>query len=333
MSEAVQQEPRVLPYVMAINEGIREVLNEQANSFVAGEDVAGAGGVYGYYTGLLNDFGPERIYDTPISEKGIMGLGVGASATGCRPIVDLMFMDFIGECMDEIANQMAKMRFMFGGGAKLPVTVLTMAGAGQNLAAQHSQSLEAWLAHLPGIKVCCPSDAYDAKGMTIAAARDDNPVFVVFNKASLAMTMEVPEGAYEVPLGKAAVRRSGSDLTIVAISRMVHEAMSAADQLSELGLEVEVIDARSISPFDTDTVVESIKKTHRGLVVHEAVKFGGFGGEITAQIQELAFDYLDAPIMRVGAPFCPVPFSPALEQIYMPNADAIVAKVKETLEL
>ncbi len=333
MSEAVQQEPRVLPYVMAINEGIREVLNEQANSFVAGEDVAGAGGVYGYYTGLLNDFGPERIYDTPISEKGIMGLGVGASATGCRPIVDLMFMDFIGECMDEIANQMAKMRFMFGGGAKLPVTVLTMAGAGQNLAAQHSQSLEAWLAHLPGIKVCCPSDAYDAKGMTIAAARDDNPVFVVFNKASLAMTMEVPEGAYEVPLGKAAVRRSGSDLTIVAISRMVHEAMSAADQLSELGLEVEVIDARSISPFDTDTVVESIKKTHRGLVVHEAVKFGGFGGEITAQIQEQAFDYLDAPIMRVGAPFCPVPFSPALEQIYMPNADAIVAKVKETLEL
>ena len=333
MSEAVQQEPRVLPYVMAINEGIREVLNEQANSFVAGEDVAGAGGVYGYYTGLLNDFGPERIYDTPISEKGIMGLGVGASATGCRPIVDLMFMDFIGECRDEIANQMAKMRFMFGGGAKLPVTVLTMAGAGQNLAAQHSQSLEAWLAHLPGIKVCCPSDAYDAKGMTIAAARDDNPVFVVFNKASLAMTMEVPEGAYEVPLGKAAVRRSGSDLTIVAISRMVHEAMSAADQLSELGLEVEVIDARSISPFDTDTVVESIKKTHRGLVVHEAVKFGGFGGEITAQIQEQAFDYLDAPIMRVGAPFCPVPFSPALEQIYMPNADAIVAKVKETLEL
>ena len=333
MSEVVKQEPRQLPYVMAINEGIREVLKEQDNSFVAGEDVAGAGGVYGYYTGLLDDFGPERIYDTPISEKGIMGLGVGASATGCRPIIDLMFMDFIGECMDEIANQMAKMRFMFGGGAKLPVTVLTMAGAGQNLAAQHSQSLEAWLAHLPGVKVCCPSDAYDAKGMTIAAARDDNPVFVVLNKASLAMTMEVPEEAYEVPLGKAVVRREGKDLTIVAISRMVHEAMSAADKLVELGLDVEVIDARSISPFDTETVVNSIRKTHRGLVVHEAVKFGGFGGEITAQIQEEAFDYLDAPVMRVGAPFCPVPFSPALEQIYMPNADAIVAKVKETLEL
>jgi len=244
-----------------------------------------------------------------------------------------MFMDFIGECMDEIANQMAKMRYMFGGAATLPVTVLTMAGAGQNLAAQHSQSLEAWLAHLPGIKVLCPSNPYDAKGMTIAAARDDNPVFVVFNKASLALMGEVPEGSYEVPIGKAAVLREGKDLTIIGISRMVHEALAAADKLKELGLDVEVIDARSIQPFDTETVVNSIKKTHRALVVHEAVRFGGFGGEITAQIQEEAFDYLDAPVMRVGAPFSPVPFSPALEQIYMPNADSIVAEVKKKLEL
>lgn len=333
MSEAIKQEPRVLPYVLAINEGIAEVLREQEMAFIAGEDVAGAGSVYGYCGGLLAEFGEDRVIDTPISEKGIMGLGVGASATGCRPIIDLMFMDFIGECMDEIANQMAKMRFMFGGGAKLPVTVVTMGGAGGNLAAQHSQSLEAWLAHLPGLKVCMPSDAYDAKGMIIAACRDDNPVFVVLNKSSLAMSMEVPEGAYEVPLGKALVRREGSDLTIVGIGRMVHEAMSAAEKLKEFGLDVEVVDARSISPFDTETVVNSIKKTHRGLIVHEAVKFGGFGGEIVAQIQELAFDYLDAPLMRVGAPFSPVPYSPALEQIYIPNADAIVAKVKETLEL
>ncbi len=333
MSEAVKAEPRVIPYVSAINEGVRQVLLEQEDAFVAGEDVAGAGGVYGYYTGLLQEFGPERVYDTPISEKGIIGLGVGASATGCRPVVDLMFMDFIGECMDEIANQMAKMRYMFGGAATLPVTVLTMAGAGQNLAAQHSQSLEAWLAHLPGIKVVCPSNPYDAKGMTIAAARDNNPVFVVFNKASLALMGEVPEGSYEVPIGKAAVLREGKDLTIIGISRMVHEALAAADQLKELGLDVEVIDARSIQPFDTETVVNSIKKTHRALVVHEAVRFGGFGGEITAQIQEEAFDYLDAPVMRVGAPFSPVPFSPALEQIYMPNADSIVAEVKKKLEL
>ena len=333
MSEAVKAEPRVIPYVSAINEGVRQVLLEQEDAFVAGEDVAGAGGVYGYYTGLLQEFGPERVYDTPISEKGIIGLGVGASATGCRPVVDLMFMDFIGECMDEIANQMAKMRYMFGGAATLPVTVLTMAGAGQNLAAQHSQSLEAWLAHLPGIKVVCPSNPYDAKGMTIAAARDDNPVFVVFNKASLALMGEVPDGSYEVPIGKAAVLREGKDLTIIGISRMVHEALAAADKLKELGLDVEVIDARSIQPFDTETVVNSIKKTHRALVVHEAVRFGGFGGEITAQIQEEAFDYLDAPVMRVGAPFSPVPFSPALEQIYMPNADSIVAEVKKKLEL
>ncbi len=333
MSEAVKKNPRVIPYVAAITEGVREVLLEQENSFVAGEDVGQAGSVFGYYAGLYKEFGGDRIIDTPISEKGIIGLGVGASATGCRPIIDLMFMDFIGECMDEIANQMAKMRFMFGGAATLPVTVLTMAGAGMNLAAQHSQSLEAWLAHLPGVKVVMPSDAYDAKGMIIAAARDDNPVFVVLNKASLALSMEVPEGPYEVPIGEAIVRRQGKDLTIVAISRMVHEAMKAAKKLEEIGLDVEVIDVRSVQPFDTQTVVNSIKKTHRALVVHEAVLFGGFGGEITSQIQELAFDYLDAPVMRVGAPFSPVPFSPALESIYVPNADRIVAKVRQTLEV
>ena len=326
-------EPRVVRYVSAIGEGIKEVLREQNNSFVAGEDVAEVGGVYGYFRGVLKEFGPERIIDTPISEKGLMGLGVGAAACGTRPIIDLMFMDFVAVGMDEIVNQMAKMRYMFGGKVTLPVTTLVMAGAGTQLGAQHSQCLEAWMAHVPGLKVVCPSDAYDAKGLTIAAARDDNPVIVVYNKMSLATKMEVPEGAYEVPIGKAAIKREGKDLTIVAISCMVHEAMKAEDRLKELGLEVEVIDARSVSPFDTETVVNSIKKTHRALVVHEAVKFGGIGGEITAQIQEEAFDYLDAPVMRVGAPFCPVPFSPPLEQAYIPNADSIVAKVKETLEL
>ena len=310
MSEAKKEEARKLPYVAAITEGVREVLLEQDNAFVAGEDVGQAGSVFGYYAGLHAEFGGERIIDTPISEKGIIGLGVGASATGCRPIVDLMFMDFIGECMDEIANQMAKMRFMFGGGATLPVTVLTMAGAGMNLAAQHSQSLEAWLAHLPGVKVVMPTNSYDAKGLIIAAARDDNPVFVVLNKASLAMPGEVPEGAYEVPIGTANVLKTGSNYTIVAIGRMVYEAMAAAKTLAAEGLDIEVIDARSIQPFDTETVVNSIKKTHRALVVHEAVQFGGFGGEIVAQIQEKAFDYLDAPVARVDAPFSPVPFSP-----------------------
>ena len=331
MSEAKKQEPRKLPYVAAITEGVRQVLQEQDNAFVAGEDVGEAGSVFGYYQGLLKEFGPERIYDTPISEKGIIGLGVGASATGCRPILDLMFMDFLGECMDEVANQMAKMRFMFGGGATLPVTVLTMSGAGMNLAAQHSQSLEAWLAHLPGVKVVMPSNAYDAKGLIIAAARDDNPVFVVLNKLSLAMACEVPEEPYEVPIGKAEVIREGKDLSIIAVGRMVNEAMAAVKPLAELGVDAEVIDVRSIQPFDTETVVNSMKKTHRAVVVHEAVRFGGFGGEIVAQLQEQAFDYLDAPIARVGAPFSPVPYSPALEKLYIPNAERIVAEVKKVL--
>jgi pyruvate dehydrogenase E1 component beta subunit len=294
MSEAEAIQPRQLPYVAAITEGVRQVLAEQQDAFLAGEDVAQAGGVYGYFTGLLKEFGEDRVVDTPISEKGIVGLAVGAAATGL---------------------------------------VLTSAGAGLNLAAQHSQSLEAWLAHLPGLKVIMPTTAYDAKGAIIAASRDDNPVFVVFNKASLGMMGEVPEEPYKIPIGVANIVRPGTNFTIVAIGRMVHEALQAAETLKEVGLDVEVIDARSIQPFDTDTVVESIKKTHRALIVHEAVRFGGIGGEIAAQIQELAFDYLDAPVARVGAPFSPVPFSPALEQAYVPNALSIVTEAKRILGL
>lgn len=337
MSEALKKNqstgPRILSYVEAINEGVREVLLEQDNAFVAGEDVGRIGGPFSQYNNLYDEFGESRVIDTPISEKAIMGLGVGASAAGCRPIIDLMFIDFMGECMDEIANQMAKMRFMFGGGVTLPVTVLTMSGAGMSMAAQHSQSLEAWLAHLPGVKVVMPSNPYDAKGMIIAAARDNNPVFVILNKISLALKGEVPEGAYEVEMDKAQVVRSGSDFTIIAVSRMVHEATKAAEELSALGVEVEVIDARSIQPFDTECAVNSFKKTHKGLIVHEAVEFGGIGAEIAAQIQEQAFDYLDAPVGRVGAPFAPVPFSPPLEKIYVPDAQRIVAKAKSILGL
>lgn len=332
MAEA-QLKPRTLPYVSAITEGVRAVMLEQPSAFVAGEDVAGAGGVYGYYAGILDEFGPERVFDTPISEEGIVGLGVGSAAAGCRPIIDMMFMDFLGECMDEVANQLAKMRYMFGGRTKLPVTMLTMAGAGMSLAAQHSQSLEAWICHLPGLKVVMPTTPYDAKGLIIAAARDDNPVIVVLNKMSLAIKGEVPEESYEIPLGKANIVRPGTNYTIVAMGRMMHEALKAADELAKLGVDAEIIDPRTLQPFDTDTVVESVRKTHRALIVHEAVRFGGFGGEIVAQIQEEAFDYLDAPIARVGAPFSPVPFSPALEKLYIPNADSIVAAAKKQLGL
>ena len=322
---------REITYVDAIADGARTILKEQETAFVAGEDVAGAGGVFGSYRGLLDEFGAERVVDTPISEEGIVGLGVGAAATGLRPVIDIMFMDFMGECMDEIANQMAKMRYMFGGAAKLPITVVTMSGAGMNMAAQHSQSLEAWLCHLPGLKVVAPATPYDAKGLLIAASRDDNPVFVVMNKLSLRNRGPVPEGAFEVPIGKAKVVREGTDLTLVSYSRMLHEALSAADVLAKEGIEAEVIDLRSLQPMDTETVVESVRKTHRAVVVHEAVRFAGLGGEIAAQIQELAFDDLDAPVARVGAPFSPVPFSSVLEQTYLPNADKIVAETRALL--
>ena len=328
-----QPKPRELPYVAAIAEGVRTVMQEQPDAFVAGEDVAEAGGVYGYYNGILKEFGPDRVFDTPISEEGIVGLGVGAAATGCRPIIDVMFMDFMGECMDEIANQLAKMRYMFGGRATLPVTILSMAGAGASLAAQHSQSLEAWICHLPGLKVVMACTPYDAKGLIISAARDDNPVIVVLNKMSLAMMGPVPEESYTVPIGEANVVRSGSNYTIISFGRMVHESLAAATQLEKLGIDAEVIDLRSLQPLDSDAVVASVKKTHRAMIVHEAVRFGGFGGEIAAQIQELAFDYLDAPVARVGAPFSPVPFSPVLEATYVPNADRIVAEAKSQLGL
>ncbi|MBI2765600.1 MAG: alpha-ketoacid dehydrogenase subunit beta [Chloroflexi bacterium] len=319
---------RTIPYIAACTEALRQLLREDPDVFLAGEDVAGYGSVFGYTRGLLKEFGPKRVFDTPISEEGIVGLGVGSAACGLRPIIDIMFMDFIGECMDEIVNQMAKMRYMFGGKAKLPVTVCTMAGAGINLAAQHSQSLESWLCHVPGLKVVMPATAYDAKGLLIAAVHDDNPVFVIFNKRMLGVMGEVPEEMYEVPLGQARIARAGTNFTIVATGRMLPEAMEAADTLASGGLDVEVIDPRTLQPFDTETVVNSVKKTHRALVVHEAVRFGGLGAEIAAQLQEEAFDYLDAPIGRVGAPFSPVPFSPALEKLYVPDAAKITAEVQ-----
>ena len=331
MAAATEEAVRELPYIMAITEGCQQALREFPEAFLAGEDVAVAGSVFGCYKGLLDEFGEKRIVDTPISEAGIIGLGVGASATGLRPIIDIMFMDFIGEAMDEIANQMAKMRFMFGGKAKLPVTVLTMAGAGMSFAAQHSQSLEAWLCHLPGLKVMMPATPYDMKGSILAAVREDNPVFVLMNKVSLPIMGPVPEEAYAIPIGEARVAREGGDMTVVAMGRMLHEALAAADTLASEGIELEVIDPRTLQPFDTATVVASVQKTHRALVVHEAVRFGGFGAEIASQIQEEAFDYLDAPVGRLGAPFSPVPYSPPLEALYVPDAKRIAASVRELI--
>jgi acetoin:2,6-dichlorophenolindophenol oxidoreductase subunit beta len=322
---------RELTYVKAFNEGLRQVMQADDDVFVAGEDVAGYGGVFHMFDGLLDEFGARRVVDTPISESALVGLGVGAAVRGLRPVVDLMFMDFLGVCMDQVVNQAAKMKFMFGGELSVPLTITTAYGAGLGAAAQHSQSLEAWLAHVPGLKVVMPATPYDAKGLTVAAVRDDNPVIVMLNKLLLGAKGAVPEELYALPLGTAATVRPGSDVTIIALGRMVTEALAAAEELSADGIEAEVIDPRTVQPLDSETLIASVRRTNRVMVVHEAVTFSGIGAEIAAQIQDEAFDYLDAPVLRVGAPFAPVPFSPVLEQRYVPDRGRIAAGCRRLL--
>ena len=315
-----------ITYLEAINQALHEEMARDPNVFMAGIDIAERGDVFGATQGLYSKYGETRIMDTPIAESGIIGLAIGAAARGLRPVVTIMFMDFIGVCFDQILNQMAKMKYMFGGKATLPLTVLTNAGAGTSSAAQHSQSLEVLLCHIPGLKVVSPSTPYDAKALMKAAIREDNPVFFIQHKRLGRLRGEVPEGDYDVPIGKAKVVREGKDLTIVATSYMVQEALAAAARLAEQGIEAEVVDPRTLVPLDMESIVESVKKTHRALVVHEAVRFCGVGAEIAAQITEEAFDYLDGPPLRIGAPFSPVPYSPVLEKAWIPDADQIVEK-------
>ena len=312
-------------YLEAINQALHEEMERDKNVFMAGIDIAERGDVFGATQGLYSKYGKARIMDTPIAENGIIGLAIGSAARGLRPVVTIMFMDFIGVCFDQILNQMAKMKYMYGGKVKLPLVVLTNAGAGTSSAAQHSQSLEALICHIPGLKVVMPSSPYDAKGLMKAAIREDNPVFVVQHKRLGRIREEVPEGDYEVPIGKARVVREGKDVTLVATSFMVHEALAAADKLKERGVEAEVVDPRTLVPLDIDTIIESVKKTHRVIVAHEAVRFCGVGAEIASQITEQAFDYLDGPPLRVGAPSSPVPYSPALEKEWVPGTDEILA--------
>jgi pyruvate dehydrogenase E1 component beta subunit len=322
---------RKLPYVMAFNEAVSQAMEADPNVFCAGEDIGAFGGVFGTFGGLQAKFGVDRVVDTPISEQAIVGLGVGAAATGLRPIVDLMFMDFICVAMDQIVNQAAKLKYMFGGEATLPLTITTAGGGGLSAAAQHSQSLEAILCHIPGLKVVYPSTPYDMKGLMMACIQEDNPTVMVKHKRLLGMSGPVPVEPYAIPLGKANIVRPGRDVTIVAYGRMVHESVSAAEKLAADGIECEIIDPRTLQPLDTETIVASARRTNRVLVVHEAVRFGGLGAEIAAQIQEVAFDYLDAPVGRIGAPFSPVPFSPALEQHYIPSSTSIEAGVREAM--
>ena len=323
---------RELTYVKAFNEGMHQIMAEDPDVFLIGEDVAGYGGVFHMFDGLLTEFGDRRVKDTPIAEQAIIGLGVGAAARGLRPVCDLMFMDFIGVAMDQIFNQAAKMKYMFGGNVSVPLTITTAGGAGMSAAAQHSQSLEAWLAHVPGLKVAMPASPYDAKGLIVGAIRDDNPTIVVLNKRMLGVKGHVPEELYAIPFGVANVVREGTDVTIVALGRMVPEAVKAAAKLEESGISVEIIDPRTVQPLDTATIVASVKKTNRVLIVHEAVEFGGIGAEISSQVQEEAFDFLDAPVARLAAPFAPVPYAPILENAYVPDAPRIEAAVRRLLE-
>ncbi len=322
---------RSVSYVMAFNEAVRQAMEDDPDVFVAGEDVGAFGGVFGTFGGLQKKFGAGRVVDTPISEQAIVGLGIGASVTGLRPIVDLMFMDFMCVALDQIVNQAAKLKYMFGGKATLPLTITTTGGAGLSAAAQHSQSLEAILCHIPGLKVVYPSNPYDMKGLMRSCIRDDNPTVMVKHKRLLGMSGDVPEDRYEIPLGTAAIARAGTDVTVVAYGRMANESLTAAETLAAEGISVEVIDPRTLQPLDIDTIVESTRKTNRVLVVHEAVRFGGLGAEIAAQVQEAAFDHLDAPVGRIGAPFSPVPFSPARERHYVPDAASIADGVRAAL--
>lgn len=322
---------RKLTYAQALNEALKQEMRRDSTIYVAGEDVGKYGGIFGVTAGLLEEFGEKRVKDTPITESAIIGSAVGAAATGLRPVVELMFIDFIGVSLDQLYNQAAKMKYMFGGKAKLPLVVRTTCGAGMGAAAQHSQSLEAWFMHIPGLKVAMPSTPYDAKGLLITAIRDDNPVFFIEHKMLYGIEGEVPEEPYAIPFGVADVKREGKDVTVVATAAMVHKALAAADELAKEGIEAEVVDLRTLTPLDEEGIINSVKKTHRLVIVHEAVKHGGPGGEIAAVVAEQAFDYLDAPIKRVAAPFAPVPFSPALESHYIPNEARIVAAVKEVV--
>jgi len=323
---------REITYVKAFTESLMQLMAEDEDVVVIGEDVAHYGGVFHAFDGLWKTYGERRVIDTPISEMGFLGMGVGAAARGLRPVCDLMFFDFIGVCLDQLYNQAAKLKYMFGGDVSVPLTLTTAGGAGLSAGPQHSQSLEAWLAHVPGLKVALPSSPHDVKGLMVGAVRDDNPTVVILNKRMLGTKGPVPEEIYEIPFGHANVMRSGTDATIIAVGRMAPEAMAAAASLAEAGVEVEVIDVRTVQPLDSATILDSVRRTNRALVVHEAVTFGGIGAEISSQIQEEAFDFLDAPVLRIGAPLSPVPFSPVLERAYIPDSNRIANGVRHLLE-
>jgi pyruvate dehydrogenase E1 component beta subunit len=321
-----------MTFAQALNDAHKVEMERDPKIYVAGEDVGVYGGIFGVTAGLLDQFGDKRVKDTPITESAIVGTAVGAATVGLRPVIELMFVDFIGVALDQLYNQAAKMKYMFGGKAKIPMVMRATCGAGIGAAAQHSQCLEALFMHLPGLKVVMPSTPYDAKGLLIEAIRDDNPVVFLEHKMLYALEGEVPDGTYTIPFGQVDIKREGKDVTVVATANMVHTALRAAEKLAADGISVEVVDPRTLCPLDEEGIIESVKKTHRLVIVHEEVKFAGSGAEISAMVAEKAFDYLDAPILRVAAPFCPVPFSAPLEQAFIPSEKQIIEAVGKVRE-
>ena len=327
-----------ITFAKAIHDALQNEMRRCPEVFLAGEDVGFRGGDFGEDKGLWAEFdgkyGAEsrRVVYTPISETAIIGCAVGAAACGLRPVVEIMHMDFMGVAMDEILNQASKMRYMNGGKLSVPMVIKTTGGGGVGAAAQHSQMLESFVAHIPGLKVVIPSNPADAKGLLTSAIRDNNPVVFISHKLLMAKKGEVPDGEYVVPIGKANVLREGKDVTIVSWSKMVLDSIQAANTLSDSGIDAEIIDLRSIKPFDEEAVLNSVKKTGRLVIVHEATRICGFGAEVSAIVSEKGFNYLKAPIKRITAPDCPSPFTPSLEFEYLPNADKIVATVKKIMK-
>ena len=323
-------EPREITYLEAVGEALSQEMRRDPEVFLLGEDVGVYGGAFGVSRGMLEEFGPERVRDTPISEAAIAGAATGAALMGMRPVMEIMFMDFLTISMNQLVNQAAKIHFMFGGKANVPLVARAPAGSGTGAAAQHSQSLEAWFINVPGIKVVAPSTPYDVKGLLISSIRDNNPVLFMEHKLLYRTAGPVPEDPYTIPLGQAEVKREGRDLTILAYSIMVPRALEAAEQLAAESIEIEVVDPRTLKPVDKDTIVKSVAKTGRVLIAHEAPQTGGFGGELAAVIAESqAFDYLDAPIRRLCGRDVPIPYNRTLERSVVPQVEDIVATARE----
>lgn len=323
---------RIISYAEAINEAMSQEIDANEDVYILGEDIGIYGGAFGVTNGMAEKFGPDKVINTPISEAAITGVAIGSAMTGMRPILELQFSDFITIAMDQIVNQAAKLRYMFGGKGKVPIVIRTPGGSGAGFAAQHSQSLEAWMTHIPGLKVVQPSTPYDAKGLFKAAMDDDNPVLFFEHKLLYGTKGAVPEETYSIPLGKADIKKDGTDVTVIATSIMVHKALKAAEILEKEGISVEVIDPRTLVPLDVETLVESAKKTGRVVVVYEAVQRGGYGAEIASMINESeAFDYLDAPVTRLGGKAIPIPYNPTLEKHAVPQVEDIINSIKSTL--